>query len=330
MAAESITFDLSDPHWDYPSENRFFISTLKGSHPFVVVLELPSVKVYQQGSERVFTLSHVFDDIARVWIPDDPHDAKYRGNTLLLQTSKENEYINIDEKVFKYVTVAPIVEYHSLFHNAGSHPSYPRRYAVDSDGRYYLLGNYGVRFDSLPAEHISDPVRFWVGLGFLRYYVRVGEYSPHELRLSVEPGLDEEEWYQLQREKGERMDKKRDQQIFDACYELAPHTLSDSWSNSDRYPGLMRLLRPDWRAEVYLPRADYYEICRKFPPNWESYPEEPVYLVGKESGRPIPSIFNRSWPEGDLLDFEQFQKLQNEWRAHLGFFIIERKPLENK
>lgn len=85
------------------------------------------------------------------------HGPEFDGNSILIRVANLPEtYIFIGQKIFSFTPYAPIVEFVS--HVGNNDVPYP--YAIDKDGRYYLMIE-GAVMQNLPSEASNDPYEYY-------------------------------------------------------------------------------------------------------------------------------------------------------------------------
>jgi hypothetical protein len=85
------------------------------------------------------------------------YGSKYNGNTILLEISK-HKYIYIGEIIGSFKTKQNIIKYYS--HVGNNNVPYP--YAIDKDGRYYLIIN-NVILLKMDKKYKNDPYEYYYG-----------------------------------------------------------------------------------------------------------------------------------------------------------------------
>ncbi len=282
QSPEKIIVNNADNSAYYPTASKFFIP-FNGAIPFLVRVESPTrVVVYQQQQEvpetdddDLFDTStyhriYTFDNITKIFIPDDDNELKYRGNSLLLKTEKLNEYILISRLICKFHAPSEIVSFSSTV-DANYVPS---PVAVDEAGRNYILWDEAV-LESIPRNEKFDVTWYWVYVSRIPQGLRVGacDYL-WTLDLNVNPEQDENSWLHIQRRKGEYDAENLRMQKFGA------------YVSFDRFNDLHELLAL---------KGDELMACRA----------EEVFIQNAET------------EEWELIDFEKYKRLQNEWRIRL-------------
>eukprot|EP00164_Ancoracysta_twista_P010152 GFYU01015229.1.p1 GENE.GFYU01015229.1~~GFYU01015229.1.p1 ORF type:complete len:250 (+),score=40.02 GFYU01015229.1:70-819(+) len=96
----------------------------------------------------------------RIFIGKSPeHDPEFGdGNTILMRLDGL-KYVVMSNHIFSFVALSEIAEFWSPIGNS----DVPYPYAVDIDGRYYLLegDKNGAVLSSVPIEHKEDPYTFY-------------------------------------------------------------------------------------------------------------------------------------------------------------------------
>lgn len=117
--------------------------------PFKVEIEGDLVKVFKNtysnelGEKEIFSNRPTLEfEVEKVFVGKDPNRAEllkmynqsFDGNSILLKL-KNNEYIYIGDKIFKFKPEAEITKYLSPVGNS----DVPYPYAKDKEGNYYLM-----------------------------------------------------------------------------------------------------------------------------------------------------------------------------------------------
>ncbi len=308
-----ITIDTSSDDWWHPSENQYLIHD-NGGRPFLVRIESPThVTVYQEsddgeeGDSETATYSriHSFDHLRRIFIPDDDdEEPQYRGNNILLETSNTNEYILISCSISKFQTKSEIVSFSS---NMGNN-NVPYPIAVDDDGRFYILWD-DVVLESIPDNRQRDPTRYWVDKHRTQDGMRIGRGdSLWYFCMNIDPNDDEPEWRRHQRRNGGReADNLRSENIRRVLRERRQNEGGES-RQDHAGPSICIFDAEAEDRERCVSIEEYMTVSDMFPEVDQdpmSYPAEEVFVKNKVT---------REW---DLIDFEKYQQLQNEWRARL-------------
>jgi hypothetical protein len=140
-----------------------------GGRPFKVTVEDNHVKVYKQTySEQTYTYTKnpVLDIIAKkVFIGKSPinemtkfslgYGPKFDGNSILLDMDN-NKYIFIGDKILNFTALSKITSFVSQVGNN----DVPYPYAIDEDGRYYLLIE-NVILTIIDTEKYDDPYTYY-------------------------------------------------------------------------------------------------------------------------------------------------------------------------
>jgi hypothetical protein len=138
------------------SKSKTYYTHDNGGRPFKVVVEDKKVYVYKYKKYDETTNSFLYSEkpikyeknnyfkCKNIFIGKSPknkltissggYGAKFTGNSILLQIT-QNKYVFIGDKIFSFTPKSEIKKFVSPVGN--SDVSYP--YAVDADGRYYLM-----------------------------------------------------------------------------------------------------------------------------------------------------------------------------------------------
>jgi hypothetical protein len=107
------------------------------------------------------------------------YGAKFTGNTILLQISKD-KYVHIGSEIKEYTIKEQIVKYVSPVGNN----DVPYSYGIDKDNVYYLFGE-NVSMKDIPKEYKNDPYE---------YYYQVYLITPDE---AYRPPKEQNRWKKI-------------------------------------------------------------------------------------------------------------------------------------
>lgn len=119
--------------------------------PFIVRAEDGLLEVIQDTVKLSVNYS-------KIWIPSDP-----LGHVILAQIN--NGYLFISGEIFMFLSISPIVEFHSKIGNN----DVPYPYAVDDAGRRYML------IENVIVTHVLQP---YIHMSAYDYYYRASVMSP--------------------------------------------------------------------------------------------------------------------------------------------------------
>ena len=144
-----------------------------GGRPFKVTIDKKDVKVYKQyfeGDNYSYQDKPilVFDENIKIFIGKSPENKmtlfsggygpRFDGNSILLHI-KENEYVYIGGKIFRFHSVDPLDQITKFVSPVGN-SDVPYPYAVDKSNRYYLLIE-DVMLEEVPLEYKEDPYTYY-------------------------------------------------------------------------------------------------------------------------------------------------------------------------
>ena len=138
------------------SKSKTYYTHDNGGRPFKVVVEDKKVYVYKYKKYDETTNSFLYSEkpikyeknnyfkCKNIFIGKSPknkltissggYGAKFTGNSILLQIT-QNKYVFIGDKIFSFTPKSEIKKFVSPVGNS----DVPYPYAVDADGRYYLM-----------------------------------------------------------------------------------------------------------------------------------------------------------------------------------------------
>ena len=306
----NIVIDTSSRNWWHPTENRFFIHD-NGGRPFLVQIVSPTqVEIYcenevkEEENKATYLHIHTFNNLKRILIPNGELDGefieKYKGNNILLEISDTDEYILISCQISKFRAKSRIVRFFSPMGN--NNVPYP--IAVDENNRYYILWD-DIVLESIPVESQNDPTMYWVDEHRIRDGMRIGSEEWY-FSINIDPGSDHAEWLRIQRQNGEITEEnERHRNIYRVLMERR----NNQGERERSGPEIAFLGYNEENEEPISFSMEEYGIVEEMFPEVErdpmSYPVEDVFVK------------NPNTKEWDLIDFERYQQLQNEWRARL-------------
>lgn len=118
------------------------------------------------------------------------YGAKFDGNTILLKLANSPKWVFVGDSIFEFKPLSEIVSYVSEVGN--NDVSYP--YAIDSEGRTYLLGQGAILTKDVPLNFKNDPYGYYYNYWFL---------TPEEGKSASNPGFKniQKYWYNNSRSK---------------------------------------------------------------------------------------------------------------------------------
>ena len=161
------------------SKSKTYYTHDNGGRPFKVVVEDKKVYVYKYKKYDETTNSFLYSEkpikyekknyfkCKNIFIGKSPknkstilsggYGAKFTGNSILLQIT-QNKYVFIGDKIFSFTSKSEIKKFVSPVGNS----DVPYPYAVDADGRYYLMIE-DVIIDKITniKKYDNDPYEFY-------------------------------------------------------------------------------------------------------------------------------------------------------------------------
>ena len=208
-----------------------YITHDNGSRPFKVIIdELDQCKVYTQPDtecDSEYTNLVWSGNVQKVFIGKSPkiemtkfskgYGPEFDGNSILVQLrscSSEYKYVFIGDKIFEFTTDSIITNFVSPVGNN----DVPYPYAVDHNGRYYLMIE---NITYIPTETASpDPYRY--------FYNKLSRIELKDF------GYNEAEWYVDTESYGDKLGWQTDPDkhyvwMLNTCHENPGNFVPPSW-----------------------------------------------------------------------------------------------------
>lgn len=307
MVADEIVVDYVEENWSQASSGRYF-THMCGTRPYMVRVEGATVEIYKEVSDEYdddtmasdqvsYRLEREYHNCGQIWLYRDEDGVV--GSTVLFQTATPHEYVFVSATVSRFRTSDSLVAFHSPMKHDLPYP-----YAVDAAGRYYLLW-CDVVLSTVPAEHQSDPSRYWIRESMVADGMRVGQPDSaglFVLNLQIEPQRVADDFWRYERLNREKCAaQNRDQAVMQA---MCDHAKAQPPLPED-HPQCLVLTHPEGH-KFRISLADWGQIHAQFP--FDESPLVPESVAVRRRR-------DEAWQQVNL---QQFQAFQTEWRDRLS------------
>jgi hypothetical protein len=138
-----------------------------GGRPFKVVIRSNKALIYDNYSKEAskpllleFEISdHIIGKSPRTpqTLFSGGHGPKFDGNSILLRLADSPKWVFVGDSIFEFKPLSELIKYVSEVGNN----DVPYPYAIDSEGRHYLLGEGVILTKPLPREFNNDPYGYY-------------------------------------------------------------------------------------------------------------------------------------------------------------------------